>query len=84
MRCGKRSIRLLIVPAIVYGLFSIFIDNPLILGVVVLVSAMPCAVTTVMFAQQYDCQEDYAAKHVFITTLLAVITIPIVGYILYL
>lgn len=76
-------IRLLVVPSAVYLIFRNFIGNPLILGVVVLVTAMPSAATTVMFAEEYESNAKFAAQYVFITTLLAVLTIPIVGYLLF-
>lgn len=80
---GFSVIRLLVVPSIVYLIFKNFISNPMILGVIVLVTAMPSAATTVMFAEQYESNASYAAQHVFITTLLAVLSIPIVGFILF-
>ncbi len=76
-------IRLMVVPAIVYLVFFKFISNPMILGVIVLTAAMPSASTAVMFAEQYDNNAPYAAQHVFITTLFAVLTIPLVGQILF-
>ena len=76
-------IRLMVVPAIVYLVFFKFISNPMILGVIVLTAAMPSASTAVMFAEQYDNNAPYAAQHVFITTLFAVLTIPIVGQMLF-
>lgn len=80
---GFSIIRLLVVPSAVYLIFRNFIGNPLILGVVVLVTAMPSAATTVMFAEEYESNAKFAAQYVFITTLLAVLTIPIVGYLLF-
>lgn len=76
-------VRLLIVPMIVYLVFFKFISNPTILGVIVLTAAMPSASTTVMFAEQYDNNAPYAAQHVFISTLFAVLTIPLVGNFLF-
>ena len=76
-------VRLLIVPLLVYLVFFKIISNPTILGVIVLTAAMPSASTTVMFAEQYDNNAPYAAQHVFISTLFAVLTIPIVGNMLF-
>lgn len=76
-------IRLMVVPALVYLVFFKFISNPMILGVIVLTAAMPSASTAVMFAEQYDSNAPYAAQHVFITTLFAVLTIPLVGQMLF-
>lgn len=76
-------IRLVVVPAIVYLALFKFIENSTILGVLVLTAAMPSASTAVMFAEQYDNNAPYAAQNVFITTLFAVLTIPLVGTLLF-
>ena len=76
-------VRLVAVPLLVYGVFHPFISNELIFGTIVLVNAMPCAATTVMFAEQYESNSEMAAQHVFITTLLSVLTIPVIGYLLF-
>lgn len=80
---GFTLFRLLIVPVIVYAVFRPFVSNELIFGTIVLVNAMPCAATTVMFAEQYESNSEMAAQHVFITTLLSILTIPVMGYLLF-
>lgn len=73
------GIRRLILPALVYVIFSPFIENPLILGVVVVTAGMPAATNTVMLAAEHRIHPDIAAQGVFITTLMSVFTLPLLG-----
>ena len=70
------GIRLLVLPALVYVIFSPFIADPLILGVVVVTAGMPAATNTVMLASEHRVHPDIAAQGVFITTLMSVVTLP--------
>ncbi|WP_329382013.1 AEC family transporter [Anaerofustis butyriciformans] len=58
------------------------ITNPLILGLTIIVMAMPVGNITVMFAGKYEGNAALASKGVFITTICSFITIPILCYIL--
>ncbi len=51
-------------------------------GIAVLMSGMPGASTTVLFAAKYDSDAPFATKCVVVTILFSVITIPIWGLIL--
>ena len=73
------GIRLLILPALVYVIFSPFIEDPLILGVVVVTAGMPAATNTVMLASEHRVHPDIAAQGVFITTLVSVFTLPLLA-----
>lgn len=75
--------RLLILPALAWLILHNFSINPLILGVIVITVGMPCAANAVMMAEQYDADALVASRYVFITTLLSVVTIPLVGYVLF-
>lgn len=72
-------IRLLILPVLVFVIFSQFISDPLILGVVVVTAGMPAAVNTVMLAAEHRVHPDLAAQGVFITTLISVVTLPLLA-----
>lgn len=65
-----------IAPVLIWFLFKNFITNPMILAITVIVSAMPVAATTVMFSKEYGQDDVKAAKGVFITTLISIVTIP--------
>ena len=57
------------------------IDNEMLCGVCMVMLATPAASMTAMLAQQYGDEEsgEQAAKGVALTTLLSVVTIPIVS-----
>jgi len=58
------------------------IVNPYLLGIVIVIIAMPVATSTVLFANQYENNVCLATKGVFITTLASVVTIPMISYLL--
>ncbi|MFS0781187.1 AEC family transporter [Bacillus sp. 1P06AnD] len=76
------NIRLFLIPAITYVILSFMIDDPLIIGVLVVASAMPSGAMNVVFAEQYSASGPLASKYVVMTTLLSIITLPAVAYLL--
>ena len=54
------------------------IENPLILGVTVVISAMPVATMTTLLAAKYGADEELAASGVFLSTLMSLATVPLV------
>ncbi|WP_371025281.1 AEC family transporter [Paraclostridium ghonii] len=75
-------IRLLVVPSVVYLILSLYIKNPILLGVPVVISAMPAASNTAIMAKTYDANDQLASQAVFLTTLISIVTIPLVSIIL--
>lgn len=71
-------IKQVIIPAISYYVLKMIITDPLVLGVTLITISMPVANTAVLFATEYKSDEALAAKTVFITTLLSIITIPMI------
>jgi predicted Na+-dependent transporter len=65
-----------------YPILKYFIESPLVLGVALLVLAMPVGNSAVLFATEYDGDVALSAKSVFITTLISVFTIPLIVKIL--
>ena len=76
------AIRLLVIPCIAFFILRPFVSDPLLLGVPVLLSAMPVAINTVFMAQEYGGDIEIASRGVFLSTLLCLITLPLIGYIL--
>jgi predicted permease len=76
------AIKLLVIPVSVWLILRLFVTDDLVLGVLVILSAMPTAVMAVMFAIQYDGNERTATAGVFLTTLLCGITVPLLVYFL--
>ncbi|NFE19536.1 AEC family transporter [Clostridium botulinum] len=71
-------VRLIIIPALVYILMIVVKADKLLLEICVILEAMPTAVLATVLAEEYDGDVVLAAKCVFITTILSVITIPLV------
>ncbi len=76
-------IRLTLIPTVVFLLCSPWMHNELMLGVTVALSAMPVATNTTLMAARYDGNEGQAACGVFLSTLLSVVTMPLMLGILF-
>ena len=75
-------IRLVGLPLITYLCCLILPLDPVAKGIAVLMSGMPGASTTVLFAARYDSDAPFATKCVVVTILLSVVTIPAWGLLL--
>lgn len=76
------GIRLIAIPMTLYIILKLFHIDHLVIGVIVLLSAMPAGSTTVMLADKYDKDANFATSCVFLSTILSLITIPIVSFLL--
>jgi len=74
-------IKLLIVPIAGLFMFKTFIHSQMMLGICLVMFATPVASMTAMLAQQYDGDYELASKGVALSTILSVITMPIVSMI---
>ncbi len=72
-------IKLIIIPIIGVSILRMYISDPVLLGVCFVMIATPVASMTAMLAQYYGGDEDTASRGVALTTLLSVVTIPLVG-----
>lgn len=70
-------VKQLIVPVAVFPLMKLVIPDEFIRNIMFVLFLMPVANTAVLFATKYGNDEELAAKNVFVTTLLALITIPL-------
>jgi predicted permease len=75
-------LKLLVIPVVVYLLLKPIMGASMVLGVMVVIMAMPVATIITMLSAQYDKDQTLAASSVFITTLLSVITIPLLAAVL--
>jgi predicted permease len=75
-------IRLLAIPIILLIVIKGFVTNEIARGVPVIIHAMPVATLCTIFAKEYDNNVDLASSGVFMTTLLSMVTIPIVATLL--
>lgn len=70
-------VRLIVIPVIVWAILRLFIVDPLILGVMVVLSALPAATNTVLICSKYNGDESTAASGLFLSTTLSLVTLPI-------
>ncbi len=76
------ALRLLAVPALAWLALFWWIENPLVLGVLVIMPAMPVAAITAIFAEQYGGDSALASKAVALSTLICVLTLPLISVLL--
>jgi len=76
--CG---LKLLVIPVVMLLILKQFIDSDMVLGVCMVVLSTPVASMTAMLAQQYDGNYALASRGVAVSTILSVITMPIVAMI---
>lgn len=72
--------RLVLLPMITYFLMSRITADELLIGIPTMTAAMPVASMAVMLSNQYKGNTRLAAIGVFISTLLSIGTIPLMGY----
>ncbi len=70
-------IRLVVFPLIVFAVLKFLHIDDVLLGVSVIMSGMPAGSTTAILADKYDGDGHYASKAVFVSTLLSIITVPL-------
>jgi predicted permease len=70
------GVRLLLLPLAALVLLRPFVTDPLVLGVCVVLAAMPGATNAALFAEEYGVNPELASQSVFITTLFCIVTIP--------
>ncbi len=70
-------VRLLLIPGLVFFGCMLFQVEPLVRSVSVVLAGMPAAATTAILAANYDCDDAFAAKIVFMSTLLSLVTVPV-------
>jgi len=71
--------RLIAIPAITFGVLTLLRVDMLTKGVVALSSAMPAATMTAMLAEKYGKDSAFASKLVFISTILSMVTLPLIA-----
>lgn len=72
------ALRLVVLPVLIWFGLHFFLTDPVLLGVIVVVFAMPTATAVSMLAGEYGADEEATVQGVFITTVLSMITIPLV------
>ncbi len=75
-------LKLVIMPILFLLLFRNLGINDVILGVVVLEAAMPSQTVLTMLAHEHNADYEYTAVGLFITTLLSLLTLPLICWLL--
>lgn len=76
-------IKQVLMPILFWWLLRFIIKDAVVLGVLVILIAMPVGSVTIMFCSQFKKNTALASKSIFITTLASVFTIPILVYLLF-
>lgn len=72
------GLRLLVVPITCILLFRLITDNALIINTTALMLAVPAGNMPLIFSQNYDLDSSTIAKGIILSTLLSLLTIPVV------
>ena len=75
------TVRVFVLPLIVliFLKYILAIDNIMIIGVAVIVAGMPVAANAALITQEYGSEPEVASQCVFISTIMSVISIPILS-----
>ena len=74
-------VKLIVIPVVLILTAKIFVSDPVLLGILLIVTATPVGSMVVMAVQQYGANEKLAARNVALTTILSVVTMPLVALI---
>lgn len=71
-------LRMVLLPVCFVLLLQLFVTNPLLLGTSALLLAVPCGNLPLMCSREHGLAADELARTIVLTTLLSVVTIPVV------
>ncbi|MCL2320800.1 MAG: AEC family transporter [Oscillospiraceae bacterium] len=75
--CG---LRLIIIPLCAYFIFNFFIKATLLFNTFVIIESMPVAAVSITYSSLYKPKDlEYMSKVVFLSTLISLLTIPIIA-----
>ncbi|MBE0673493.1 MAG: AEC family transporter [Bacteroidales bacterium] len=80
--------KLLVIPLLLVGIYSLFTgltgveSDKLVMSVLIVESSMPCMANIVILAKVFGADERLAAANVFVSTILSIITLPLILYVL--
>lgn len=76
-------LRLIVFPVIAFFVLLPFVSDTILLGVTVLLIAMPVAANIVLLSEEYNVDSTLASQGVFLSTLLCLVTIPVLEFLLF-
>jgi len=71
------TLKMIAAPIIAYIFVSIVDADPIISAVLIIISAMPTAATTTMYAIEFDTEPDLVSSITFISTVMSIVTLSI-------
>lgn len=79
--------RLVLIPGLSLAILNIVdkvihFSNPLIIGVAFILMAMPAPAVSAILAESYGCDQMFASRVVFLSSLLSIVTIPLMSFLL--
>lgn len=72
-------LRLVFIPLLLLAALRLLPLEPVVCGVAIIMAALPAGAMTVIYTKEYEKDEDFAAACVIFSTLLSVVTIPLVN-----
>lgn len=72
------AVRLIILPLAAYGILSLVGAPKMVTAIIVTAAAMPIAANTTIFAEMFDKDSVFASKAVTLSTMLSIITAPVI------
>ena len=76
------AFKLLLTPLAVFAVLRNIVKDPMILGLLTVVAAMPSASISPILCAEYGGDSDFASRSVFLTTLASIGTIPLMVWLL--
>ena len=74
----EKAAKMLLLPVAALVLAKLFFTDPVIVGLITLTFAMPCGAMCTMLSKEYRINADTASSGVVFSTVLSLITIPVV------
>lgn len=72
-------IKVAVIPAIMIVLFTMLKLDGYFLKIPIIITAMPVAANVAIFATRYESDELLASQLIFLTTLMSLVTIPLIA-----
>ena len=73
-------IKLILLPILMWLVFKNIVTDKLLFSVLIIITGMPIASTVTMLANEYNGDVEDVSKGTCITTILSVVTIPLIAY----
>jgi len=76
------AVKLILCPLITFFVFRLFITDPMILTIITLGAAMPTGNSVIVVCETFKNNSEIAAKVTFVSTVLCIVTVPLLALII--